>query len=377
LFVKGSDLLAATHGRSFWVLDDLSPLYQLDGSTAESDVTLFAPRPAVRYRSYGFPAAGAPVGYADYKGAGSLTVAIKTSPAPDGTKSEQVLDAGKNPPSGVIVHYYLKQAPEKAVKLRIVDASGTVLRTFTSDAKDPPKVPVRAGANRFVWDLRGERPTKLEQPKPPNPYGVDEEAGLAPWALPGEYVVELVVEGTTGTEPAVYRQPFTVSRDPRLSVSDEALREQFEMKAAIRDRLSQVHEALNTLRRVSGQVDSWTLRAKSAQGAPGDGGKGDYSRLTESGEALKGKLSALEGRLINVDQDKPQPGRNRLEEKLVALSGLIDESDDAPTQGAREVLAKLHQQVQEQLDALRQLLDEDVPAFNRLVGELELPPVGA
>jgi ABC-type phosphate transport system auxiliary subunit len=99
--------------------------------------------------------------------------------------------------------------------------------------------------------------------------------------------------------------------------------------------------------------------------------------LTESGEALKGKLSALEGRLINVDQDKPQPGRNRLEEKLVALSGLIDESDDAPTQGAREVLAKLHQQVQEQLDALRQLLDEDVPAFNRLVGELELPPVGA
>jgi hypothetical protein len=291
--------------------------------------------------------------------------------------SEQVLDAGKNPPSGVIVHYYLKQAPEKAVKLRIVDASGTVLRTFTSDAKDPPKVPVRAGANRFVWDLRGERPTKLEQPKPPNPYGVDEEAGLAPWALPGEYVVELVVEGATGTEPSVYRQPFTVSRDPRLSVSDEALREQFEMKAAIRDRLSQLHEALNTLRRVRGQVDGWALRAKSAQGAPGDVGKGDYNRLAEAGDALKQKLSALEGRLINVDEGKPQPGHNQLEEKLVALSGLIDESDDAPTHGAREVLAKLGLQVQEQLDALRLVLDEDVPAFNRLVGELELPPVGA
>jgi photosystem II stability/assembly factor-like uncharacterized protein len=377
LLVKGSDLLAATHGRSFWVLDDLSPLYQIDDSTAESDAQLFAPRPAVRYRSYGSPAAGAPAGYADYKGVGSLTVAIKTSIAPDGTKSEEVLDAGKNPPGGVIVHYYLKQTPEKVVTLRFVDADGTVLRTFTSDAKDPPQVPVRAGANRFVWDLRGERPAKLEQPKPPNPYGVDEEAGLAPWALPGEYAVELVVAGTTGTEPSVYRQPFTVYRDQRLSVSDEALREQFEMKVAIRDRLSQVHEALNTLRHVQSQVDSWTLRAKSAKGTEGDGQGDEYHQLNEVGAALKEKLSSLEGSLINVDEVKPQPGRNQLEEKLVALSGLIDESDDAPTQGAREVLAKLDMQVQEKLDALRHILEEDVRAFNELVGMLKLPPVGA
>jgi hypothetical protein len=381
LHVKGSDLLAATHGRSFWVLDDLSPLYQLDNSTAEADVKLFAPRPAVRYRSYGYPAAGAPAGYADYKGAGALTVAIKTSKAPDGSTSEQVLDAGKNPPSGVIVHYYLKQAPEKAVTLRFVDAAGAVLRTFTSDekdAKDSPKVPARAGANRFVWDLHSERPAKLEQSKPPNPYGFDEQAGLAPWVLPGEYAVELVVDGATGSEPSVYRQSFTVSRDPRLTVSDEALREQYTMKAAIRDQLSQVHEALNTLRRVRGQVDGWLERAKSASAKGAEGERaGDYQRLNEAGGALKEKLSALEGQLINVDEGKPQPGGNRLEEKLVALSGLIDESDDAPTQGAREVLAKLETQVQEQVAALRHVLDDDVRSFNELVSTLELPPVGA
>jgi hypothetical protein len=378
LHVKGSDLLAATHGRSFWVLDDLSTLYQLDESTAEADVKLFSPRPAVRYRSYGYPAAGAPAGYADYKGAGALTVAIKTSKAPDGTTSEQVLDAGKNPPSGVIVHYYLKQAPDKAVTLRFVDAAGAVLRTFTSDAKDPPQLPVRAGANRFVWDLRGDRPTKLEQAKPPNPYGFDEQAGLAPWALPGEYAVELVVDGATGSGPTVYRQSFTVSRDPRLAVSDEALREQYAMKAAIRDRLSQVHEALNTLRRVRGQVDGWLERAKSATAKGAEGERtSDYQRLNEAGGALKEKLAALEAKLINVDESKPQPGRNQLEEKLVALSGLIDESDDAPTQGAREVLAKLETQVQEQLTALHHVLEEDVRTFNELVSALELPPVGA
>jgi hypothetical protein len=81
--------------------------------------------------------------------------------------------------------------------------------------------------------------------------------------------------------------------------------------------------------------------------------------------------------LVNINEDKPQPGRNQLEEKLVALSGLIDESDDAPTQGAHEVLAKLDAQVQEQLAALRHLQEEDVHDFNKLVRALELPPVEA
>ena len=148
------------------------------------------------------------------------------------------------------------------------------------------------------------------------------------------------------------------------------------MKGAIRDRLSQVHDALNRLRRVRAQVDGWTLRAKSANSAVGDDDHGDYQRLNEAGEALKEKLSALESKLINVDEGKPQPGRNQLEEKLVALSGLIDESDDAPTQGAREVLGKVDMQVQEQLDALRHVLEADVGAFNELVGALDLPPVG-
>jgi len=170
----------------------------------------------------------------------------------------------------------LKQVPEKAVMLRFVDAGGTVLRTFTSDAKDPPRVPTQAGANRFVWDLRGERPTKVTQPKPPNPYGINEEAGLAPWALPGDYAVELVVDGTT------YRQPFTVTPDPRLAVSDEALRQQYAMKEVIRDRLSQVHEALNTLRQVRGQVDGWVERAQSTQAA-GSEGTSELQRLLEAG----------------------------------------------------------------------------------------------
>jgi photosystem II stability/assembly factor-like uncharacterized protein len=381
LAIKGSDLLAATHGRSLWILDDLSPLHQLDETTVGADVKLFAPRPVIRYRTYSYPPGGGPAGYADYKGIGSFMVAVQMAEAPDGTKAEHLLDAGKNPPSGVIVHYYLKQVPEKPVTLRFLDAGGAVLRSFTSDAKDPPHVPVRAGANRFVWDLRGGRPTKLESPKPSGPYSEVEEAeaGVAPWVLPGEYAVELIVDGPTASglaadgsgppafPPSVHRERFTVCRDPRLAVSDEDLRAQFELKTAIRDRVSQVHEAVNALRRVRGQIEGWVARAQVDD---------QRARLSAAAVPLKEQLTAIEGALINVDAEKPQPGRNRLEEKLIALSGLIDESDHAPTQGAREVFAKLDAQCQEQREALRRVLEEDVRAFNELVRALDVPPVG-
>ena len=362
LVIKNTDLVAATHGRSFWILDDLTPLYQMSAETADNAATLFAPRPTVRFRRYENAPGDAPQGYADYKRTGPVTVVYDHQATDTGVDAENLLDAGKNPPNGVIVHYYLKEKPEKAITLRFLTADGAQLRSYSSEGEEKPRVPVKPGANRFVWDLRCEPPAKLEGEKQMGPYGPVDTGAAAPRALPGQYQVELVVGDQT------YVQLFTIEMDPRLLVSEEALAEQFALRSNIRDRMSEIHQTLNHLRKVRKQVEGWEERAKGTE---------SEAQLTERAKALKDRLMAVESELINVNADKPQPGPNRLQEKLLTLSAMIDESDDAPTQGAREVYAQLAEQTQQQRTAFQHVLDEDVAAFNGLVAELKLPAVGA
>jgi photosystem II stability/assembly factor-like uncharacterized protein len=368
LMVKGTDLLAATHGRSFWILDDLTPLYQMaDAASGEQPVRLFAPRDTIRYRYYdrtGFNPQTP--GYTTYKINGPVTVAYRVSETPGG-KTQSLLDAGKNPPNGVIIHYAFAEKPEGEVTLALLDAAGNVVRSYSSTDENGTRVPAEAGANRFVWDYRSAKPTALDadkqdEKKKADPFARMMEEGAAPRALPGEYQVRLTVGETTLT------QRFTLLADPRLPATEADLRAQFELKSAIRDRLDEVHVALNTLRRLRGQIEGWEGRAKGVAGGEG---------LTEAAKSLKDTLTAIEGELINVNADKPQPGASALKEKLATLSGMIDESDDAPTQGAREVYTLLSEQVGVEREKLQRVMDEDIKSFNDLVRSLELPPVGA
>jgi photosystem II stability/assembly factor-like uncharacterized protein len=362
LVIKGTDLVAATHGRSFWILDDLTPLYQMSDATAQEAARLFKPRETVRFRRYADIGLEHTPGYVHYKFTGPVTVAYRQGEAASGATTEEFLDAGRNPPNGVIVHYALMEKPEKPVTLRFLDASGNVIRSFTSDAKEPPRVPAQPGANRFVWDLRYERPTKLENgEKRGDPYAEEAEAATAPWAPPGAYQVQLGVGDTTLSES------FVVVKDPRLPVTGDELAAQFAMKLAIRDRLSEVHEAINQIRRMRKQIEGWQERARTREG---------QERLKEAASALLDGLKAVEGELINLDGDKPKPGTARLKEKLTTLSTLIDESDDAPTRGAQEVFAQLNDQVAATRARLQRLLTEDVQAFNDLVRASDIAPIG-
>jgi hypothetical protein len=301
-------------------------------------------------------------GYLNYKMTGPVTVAYRQGEDASGNKTEEFLDAGQNPPTGVIVHYTLGEEPEGEVKLEFLDAGGQVIRSFTSAEEEPPRVPKRAGANRFVWDLRYARPTKLDEPPSRDPMAQQQEAGAAPRALPGDYQVRLTVGDSALTAP------FTILPDPRLGATADDLRAQFDLKLAIRDQLSAVHEAVNELHRLRKQVESWEGRAPD-----GDAGQ----RLKEAAAALKERLAALERELLVVEPDKPLPGPARLKEKLTTLSTMIDESDDPPTQGAREVFALLGSQVEARRAELRQLVAEEVGRFNELVRAAGIPPVGA
>jgi hypothetical protein len=187
---------------------------------------------------------------------------------------------------------------------------------------------------------------------------------LAARALAGEYEARLTVGGATVT------QRFTVLPDTRLPVTPEDLRAQFDLRRGIRDQVDEVHGTINQVRRLRKQVEAWEARAKAGEDQEG------HKSIVEAAGPLKEKLTALEGELINPDPDKPRPGLARLKEKLVNLSAMADESDDAPTQGALDVFALLSEQIGSAQRQLHALIDTDVAAFNELVRASGLPAVG-
>jgi photosystem II stability/assembly factor-like uncharacterized protein len=368
LIVKGTDLVVATHGRSFWILDDITPLHQM--ADTREPVTLFKPRDTPRYRFYDEAEEEGAPGYLDYLMTGPVTLAFRHSEDTFGAKTRKLLDGGQNPPAGVIFHYALADKPEGDVTLTILDAEGNTIRAFSSAADVGARLPAEVGANRFVWDFRYEPPTALENDKPEKQ---DQKAkaeaynallALAARALPGEYEARLTVGDVSVS------QRFAILADPRLMVTPEDLRGQFDLRRGIRDQVDGVHRLVNQIRRLRKQVESWEERAKA-----GDGQE-SHKNLIEAATTLKEKLTALEDELINPNTDKPQPGPAQPKEKLATLSAMVDESDDAPTQGALEVYALLSEQVGSVQRRVQELLDGDVAAFNELVRTTGLPAVG-
>lgn len=365
LVIHGTDLIAATHGRSFWILDDLSPLYQMRNAQPQQPLSLFAPRPTVRSRFENRTEGGESAAYTMYQGAGPLIVAYRLAKAADGSTRRKYLDAGANPPSGVIFHYALAETANEPLELSIHDASGATLRAFSSkgDGKgeQKPQLPARQGANRFVWDLRYTPVEPLvDDPKANERETRETLAGLAPRTLAGEYEARLRLGETTVS------QRFTIVPDERLGVAAEALQEQFTLKQAIYHRVQEIHQMVNQLRRIRKQVVDWSERAKSQE---------NWARWREMADALREKLTALEGQLVNLDEEKLKPGPGRLAERFTILSAMIDESDDAPTRGAQEVFALLDQQTRERRADLDRLLSEDVAAFNAEARNAEVPAV--
>jgi len=387
LVVKGTDLVAASHGRSFWILDDITPLHQLQDAVALEKAHLFKPRDTVRWRIGGRAFDRKSPVFVNYKMTGPLTVGYKPTEAASGAKTEQFYDAGQNPPDGVVIHYWLADKPADGVVLTILDEQGNEIRAYsTKREKEPAEAPssgdvqvataeeeaasepeptedqgpwatAEAGMNRFVWDGRYAKPTKLEKQRVKSSREEALEGGVPPRAIPGSFQVRLAVGSET------YTQTFSFLRDPRLSVSQADLEAQLAMKVSVRDRLSEVNTLLNDIQRVREQVEAWTKRS-------------DDRALRDAAQSFNDQLKAAEGELINLTSDKPRPGTSRVKEKFESLSGMIDEADAAPTQGAREVYAMLEAQLKEQQKRLADVLDQPLRAVNNAVTALGLPPIG-
>jgi len=377
LIVKGTDLIVATHGRSFWVLDDLTPLYQINADLAKQPAALLKPNTVKRFRHEGRAGDPAPLGFKSYGRFGGMMGTSYQKTNEYGENVITFLDAGKNPPEGAVIHYWLANEPKGKVTLTIRDGDGKLIRRFESktdktqqaetepvtgegyegqtSGEDAPaenlKVPAKQGMNRFTWNLRYANAAGVK--------GVDIAADslAGPIAVPGTYAAELTVDGKT------YSQQFEVEADPRVWASQEDLQEQFDLLMQIRDKISETHKAVNTIRSIKEQLDGWTKRSNDAG-------------LKEQATTLRGKLVEIEEVLIQPKASDARQFPNGLNDKLAALPGMIQNADVRPPKQYYDVFEKLSGEVDEQLGKLEEVLGTDVKSFNDAVKKSDVVVVG-
>ena len=375
LTVKGSDLVVATHGRSFWIMDDLTPLHQLMAGEPADGVHLFQPRRAWRVLPDLFAPWITDDGK-DYWVSLGKAATFEAGKDETGQVVRTFVDAGQGGPAGVLVYYTIGDAvladDEAVVTLEFLDADGDVVRTVRPqvDGYDEmsdndkgfhagPWIVLKAGVCRFVWDLRHEGSTKVLGNK------LAGEANLGPLVVPGTYGARLAVTTSAG-DMEVHNQSFEVVNDPRVNVSQDDLRSQQTALLEIRDKISEAHEGVTALRSVRGQLENWTERSNLSD------------QSSNSAKALIAQLDAIEGELIVPGEHTDTFGlneRSRLNENLASVISVIASADTKPTVQALGVAGEYSTQIDEQLGLLKTVLDVDIAEFNILVRDSDLPAV--
>lgn len=392
LTVKEGDLVAATQGRGFWVLDDLSPLRTLAadaGSIAGKKAYLYLPTPSYRLWDAGNP-------------------------------SQPPRGMGQNPPAGTVITYYLKEAPatdkEKDIKLEILTQDGRVIRTFQGKPPEPKgaaeakamggpaagekaepekpstegavpapqgkemgkdkgkeaekekaddedkeeeeeKVPTEAGLNRFIWDMTWPKASSFP--------GMILWSGepFGPLAVPGHYQVRLTAGGETLT------QPFEIRKSPRSASTQEDLEAQLQFLIETRDKLSEMHDAIRRIREVRAQLDDTRKRLRKDE---------ERRAVVGAAKELDKKMTEVEEALYQTKNRSRQDPLNfpvRLNDKLNAVASSVAVGDYRPTAQALQVKSDLTKAIDAELGKLRAIWEGDLARFNELAREKGVPAV--
>ena len=344
LVVKGNDLVVATHGRAFWILDDLSPLRQYSEDVAQKDVFLYTPGTAYRIQ------AGA---------SAELHPSKRT---------------GQNPPVGAVIYYFLKEAPkaDAETKIEILDASGKAIRKYSSaefvsleepldpDEKKPEKqIKPEAGLNRFVWDLRYEEARRV-----PGYYLYEYGNGArGPVAIPGHYQVRLTVGGQSQTAS------FDLKLDPRVQARQADLELQLTLLLGTRDELSRVYDTVNQIQDVRTQLSG--LKRRLPENA-------STKTVVAAADDLEKKLVAVREELINLTISANEDSLAyppQLDAKLAYLAMDAGTADSAPTDAEVRQFEKLKRQSGELIARWEDLQRRDLAAFQKLTAEGSLSTV--
>jgi hypothetical protein len=335
------------------VLDDITPLHRLEEGIMSHETHLFAPAPASRI---------------------------------GGRSMEESGSNGTNRPGGVFVYFYVKEPPaadtsaepatpeqdsdtaaagdevEPAgpeIALEFLEADGSLIRRYSTRAEEKKdRLEVAAGLNRFVWDLRYEEAEKFPGMVLWNRWL------LGPVAIPGDYQVRLIVGEETQTAT------FTLRPDPRSNIPADDYRAQFDFMMAVRDKLSEIHRTVGQIRDIRASVDRVMEPVTDRE---------KHQSVLETAESLKKDLSDIESTLYQVKNRSAQDPLNfpiRLNDKLAGLLGVAGTGDHAPTAQAMAVRDELFAAVDAELSKFRLIIEERIPAFNRLVREQNVPAIG-
>ncbi|MEM7118200.1 MAG: glycosyl hydrolase [Chloroflexota bacterium] len=347
LKVKEKDLVAATHGRAFWILDDLTPLHQYEARIAEKGLHLFAPRTTARVLPFiSEERVHSGTGKSYMSTLGLLTV-YETATDEEGVTERVYLDSGSNPPKGVIVTYHLAEA--QPISLTIHDEAGSEIRSFRSrgaddDKKDGPFASAKAGWNRFVWDMRGRDAVKVE--------GDDSISQLTVAGAvvpPGRYEIRL----TAGEQSE--SQAVDLVGDPRVAASEADLKVQSALWQQIVDKCGETAVSINEMRDVRAQLD------------------GLHKRLGE--HELAAEAKALAEQVLAIEETLAVPGQEpgwrdatnaggRLLETLAGLPPVVYLGDFKPTDQAVAVFETLSAEIDAQQARFANLVAGELSAFN-------------
>ena len=346
LAIEQDDLIAATYGRAFWILDDVTPLRQLDGRSAAAGARLFTPRTAIRVRR-------------DEN---------QDTPLPP------EVPAGKNPPDGAVLNYFLPAKPATDIQLEIRDADGRLVRSYSSapPPKEPEEVPYvaeywiahpqplskEAGMHRFVWNLRYADPRAMH-PQSPYNYPIAAIVGSTPLppqgplVLPGKYEVRL----KAGQE--IFRQALEVKMDPRVAAARNELQSSLELQLKISSLLGNNSDGYQQTKELRARLAELMKRPKE-------------DPVAVAASALDGKAAALAGEATPILETPKTASFMAVNDTLTALMALVDGADFAPSEESFAAYRRICKGSNEALAAWQELKNKDVAALNGLMGKSNL-----
>ena len=328
LHVRDNDLIAATHGRSFWMIDDLTPLHQLSNDVANAEFYLFKPDQAYRMQQGGW-------------------------------RKPNTKLVGENHPNGAIINYYIKNSEKSdTVSIEILEMDGTLIQRFSSVAKEDKLNPasdrplkVKSGGNQLIWNMRysGYKAFKgMVFYSSPN---------IGPKAIPGDYKVRMNYNGQ------VSEQVFTIVKDPRLPNSDSDYQKQFDFLMEVRDEVSRANSAIIDIRTV--KKDLAYLKGKSGLKP------GLMDMITE----FESKLDVIENNIHMTKNQSRQDPLNygiRINNRLAFLMTDSQRGDYPPTDQAQQFLVEIRKELDTEVLALKQLMDSHISKINGQISESEM-----
>lgn len=339
LKIHDNDLVAATQGRAFWILDDLAAI---QGKAEGEKMLLYRPKPTVRMSG------------------GAL-----------GAEASMRAGIGQNPMAGVMLTYYLPEKPDTTLHLEILDEAGTVVRTYSSEKDEsfksfpggppaPEVLPTKAGLNRFAWDFRSE-----VMPEVTDVFIFGDYRGRR--LAPGNYTARLTM-GDESTE-----QPIQLLADPRQSTSAGAAawKEQQDLMQHTAAKIAEMHKGVNSVRKVRAQLEAYNKNLKNLESA---------KAVVEKGKELIELIDAWQSRIVETRQKNTQDVINwpsKLNASYFYLRGAIDTYEPQVTQGVKDRLEDLDKRWAKEKEALEKILETEIPAYNRLYREQNIPALVA